>query len=74
MRGGAWNNDATNLRATNRNRNEPENRNNNIGFRCARDVEPPRTDGRGGNAGAGAATAASGVHLHFRIVRLTRGL
>jgi Sulfatase-modifying factor enzyme 1 len=35
LRGGSWNNNATNARASNRNRNEPENRNNNIGFRCA---------------------------------------
>ncbi|WP_363169174.1 SUMF1/EgtB/PvdO family nonheme iron enzyme [uncultured Lamprocystis sp.] len=34
LRGGAFNNEARNLRSTNRNRNEPENRNRNIGFRC----------------------------------------
>ena len=39
LRGGAWNNNEDNLRTANRNRNEPENRNNNIGFRLARDVE-----------------------------------
>src|SRR5947209_20146956 len=38
MGGGAWNNEARNLRAANRNRNDPGNRNDNIGFRCARDV------------------------------------
>ena len=36
IRGGSWNNDAGNCRSTYRNRNEPENRNNNLGFRCAR--------------------------------------
>lgn len=35
MRGGSWNNNPENVRVSNRNRNEPENRNNNIGFRCA---------------------------------------
>jgi len=36
-RGGSWNNDnPRNVRSSNRNRNEPTNRNNNIGFRCAR--------------------------------------
>jgi len=35
MRGGAWNNNPQNARVSNRNRNEPTNRNNNIGFRCA---------------------------------------
>ena len=36
LRGGSWNNNENNVRAANRNRNEPTNRNNNIGFRCAR--------------------------------------
>ena len=33
QRGGAWNNNPDNLRASLRNRNNPDNRNNNIGFR-----------------------------------------
>ncbi|MCY7278167.1 MAG: hypothetical protein LH702_31630 [Phormidesmis sp. CAN_BIN44] len=33
MRGGSWNNNPLNCRSANRNRNTPENRNNNIGFR-----------------------------------------
>ena len=33
MRGGAFNNNARNLRSANRNRNQPTNHNNNIGFR-----------------------------------------
>ncbi|MEA3465676.1 MAG: hypothetical protein U9R29_06680 [Thermodesulfobacteriota bacterium] len=32
-RGGSWNNNARNARAANRNRNRPDNRNNNLGFR-----------------------------------------
>jgi len=37
VRGGSWNNDnPKNLRASNRNRNNPTNRNNNNGFRCGR--------------------------------------
>lgn len=65
LRGGSWNNEATNLRAAERNRNEPENRNNNIGFRVARDVER----GRDGDlvAGAAAITVVAGVQFHFRI-------
>ena len=35
MRGGSWNNNPQNVRVSNRNRNEPTNQNNNIGFRCA---------------------------------------
>jgi hypothetical protein len=42
-RGGSWNNDnASNLRAANRNRNAPTNRNDNLGFRCARTARPDR--------------------------------
>ena len=33
IRGGSWNNNAQNCRAANRNNNNPDNRNNNIGFR-----------------------------------------
>ena len=32
-RGGSWNNEAANCRSANRNRNDPSNRNNNLGFR-----------------------------------------
>jgi len=35
MRGGSWNNNWNNLRTANRNNNNPDNHNNNIGFRCA---------------------------------------
>ncbi|MBM4377623.1 MAG: SUMF1/EgtB/PvdO family nonheme iron enzyme [Deltaproteobacteria bacterium] len=36
-RGGSWNNDdPSNVRSANRNRNEPTNQNDNLGFRCAR--------------------------------------
>ena len=35
LRGGSWNNNPRNLRSANRNRNAPENRNNNVGFRVA---------------------------------------
>jgi hypothetical protein len=33
LRGGAFNNDTNNVRCANRNRNNPDNRNRNIGFR-----------------------------------------
>ncbi|MCP4253060.1 MAG: SUMF1/EgtB/PvdO family nonheme iron enzyme [Candidatus Scalindua sp.] len=35
LRGGSWNNNSDNCRCANRNNNEPNNRNNNVGFRCA---------------------------------------
>ena len=46
VRGGSWNNNPQNLRVSNRNNNTPTNRNNNVGFRCAREggrvgVTPP---------------------------------
>ncbi|HIK97279.1 MAG TPA: hypothetical protein EYG10_04120 [Gammaproteobacteria bacterium] len=37
LRGGSWNNKPRRVRAANRNNNNPDNRNNNIGFRLARD-------------------------------------
>jgi formylglycine-generating enzyme required for sulfatase activity len=40
-RGGSWNNNqAADARGANRNRNAPDNRNNNLGFRCAKTVDP----------------------------------
>jgi formylglycine-generating enzyme required for sulfatase activity len=36
LRGGSFNNTTNNLRGAERNRNNPNNENNNIGFRCAR--------------------------------------
>jgi len=36
LRGGSWNNNQRNVRAAVRNRNNPANRNDNIGFRCVR--------------------------------------
>ena len=59
LRGGSFNNDTRNLRAANRNRNEPDNRNNNIGFRCVRDVERGRANASA--AGAAVVTAVAGV-------------
>ncbi|MEM7678312.1 MAG: SUMF1/EgtB/PvdO family nonheme iron enzyme [Myxococcota bacterium] len=35
LRGGSFNNNAARLRSANRNRNEPGNRNRNVGFRCS---------------------------------------
>ncbi|MCP5197406.1 MAG: SUMF1/EgtB/PvdO family nonheme iron enzyme [Gammaproteobacteria bacterium] len=39
LRGGSWNNHARNVRAAYRNHNRPDNRNDNLGFRCARTRE-----------------------------------
>ena len=39
VRGGSWNDNARNVRAAYRNHNDPTDRNDNIGFRCARTHE-----------------------------------
>ena len=51
VRGGSWNNNPDNLRSANRNRNNTDNRNNNLGFRVARTLA----------AGADAITVAPGA-------------
>jgi hypothetical protein len=40
LRGGSWNNKPNNVRAANRNNNNPDNRNNNIGFRISKTFPP----------------------------------
>jgi len=56
LRGGSWNNNQNNARCAYRNRNNPDNRNNNVGFRVAAshgipcpagNATGPRTRGRG---------------------------
>lgn len=58
VRGGSWNNNRNNVRCANRNRNTPDNRNNNVGFRCAntrrRSVKMPQRPATVAAAGAGA--------------------
>ena len=46
VRGGSWNNNARNVRAAYRNRNQADDRNDNLGFRCARARILPRGGGR----------------------------
>ncbi|MBN1481414.1 hypothetical protein EH223_03515 [candidate division KSB1 bacterium] len=44
VRGGSWNNNnPDNFRCANRNRNNPNNRNNNLGFRLARSAQSSST-------------------------------
>ncbi|MBO6130569.1 MAG: SUMF1/EgtB/PvdO family nonheme iron enzyme [Treponema sp.] len=40
-RGGSWNNDASNCSVAYRNNNNPNNRNNNLGFRVVRSAQHP---------------------------------
>jgi hypothetical protein len=41
IRGGSWNNNAQNCRSAIRNNNEPDNRNNNLGFRLSSSQQRP---------------------------------
>ncbi|MBM3496159.1 MAG: hypothetical protein FJX72_17840 [Armatimonadetes bacterium] len=69
LRGGSWNNDHTdNFRAANRNRNQPDNRNNNIGFRIVLPEDPPSHPvGRMPESGfATAVRRAHGVSMGLR--------
>ena len=43
-RGGDWNNDANNATVSNRNNDNPENANNNIGFRLSSSRQPPKKE------------------------------
>jgi hypothetical protein len=56
-RGGSWNNNRDNAACAYRNNNHPQNRNNNIGFRCAK--TSPASAGWFG--GSGRKTADSGM-------------
>jgi hypothetical protein len=57
-RGGSWNNNPEDVRASFRNRNEPANRNNNTGFRCVRDVRRRRWSPSRRSAGQGRRASA----------------
>lgn len=72
QRGGAFNNEARALRAAYRNRNQPDNRNDNIGFRCVRDVERGCVFSAVDRAGT--VTAFPGEPFHFRAARRTQRL
>ena len=63
VRGGSWNNNPDNLRSANRNRNNTDNRNNNLGFRVAARF----------HAGAGAITVAPGAHQASRAIHDEHG-
>jgi len=58
IRGGGWNNKPQNVRSANRNRNNADNRNNNLGFRVASTLSM---------TGAGAVTAAPGVYVSVQV-------
>ena len=56
LRGGSWNDDGRNCRSANRNANEPDERNDDIGFRLARalaECDAQQAQGRGQPRGGG---------------------
>jgi hypothetical protein len=57
FRGGSWNNKPRRLRSANRNNNNPDNRNNNLGFRLA---SPPALPGV--TASTDSVSVAAGDH------------
>lgn len=69
IRGGSWNSNARNVRAANRNANDPGNRNDNLGFRLAREQEragrpaPDPTCTAPGRLRAGETQAGTGVEV-----------
>lgn len=80
IRGGSWNSNARNVRAANRNWNEPGNRNDNLGFRLSRaqswagwpTPDPtavpslPRPRGLGESEGRRCASRAKSPNAHRR--------
>ncbi len=68
LRGGSWNTNPRTARVSNRNRNEPGNRNNNIGLRCVGDAgNACQTGKRREPAGT---TVPPGVPARFRALVL----
>lgn len=69
IRGGSWNSNARNVRAANRNANDPANRNDNLGFRVARAHEqvgrsaPDQTSAASGSSGVGETQMGPGVEV-----------
>jgi hypothetical protein len=69
IRGGSWNSNARNVHAANRNANAPDNRNDDLGFRLAREQEwagrpaPDPTCAASGLSGAGETQAGAGVEV-----------
>lgn len=63
-RGGSWNNQPDNVRSANRNRNDPTNRNNNLGFRLAQADRAECLFGSGVRVIKVARSARAVVHEH----------
>jgi len=87
LRGGSWNNNPDNARSANRNRNNADNRNNNVGFRllCSgtafliSSADGPRRPGFAGWGGVGKMVRVRPVRAGYRLpgaykTRAFRGL
>ena len=70
IRGGSWNNNSNNCRASYRNNNSPDNSNNNIGFRVA--STPPPELPRGISAGVARSPGAKPGWVARECERLVR--
>jgi hypothetical protein len=76
LRGGSWNNNQNNARCSYRNRNKPNNRNDNNGFRVVVSHIFPHSTGNAGRLwldGRGLKDGATGHLAEFRIVRCGPG-
>jgi hypothetical protein len=76
LRGGSWNNNPENAAPANRNRNHPDNRNNNIGFRLvcaltgpANSTGPPVDHGLLAQGAAGYGAGLPRLHLRVRQIQ-----
>ncbi|RLC74608.1 MAG: hypothetical protein DRJ03_27740 [Chloroflexi bacterium] len=73
LRGGSWNNNQKNVRAANRNNNAPDNRNDNIGFRCVSAASGEFLKGQVRHVhGRGASAEREKVQVCSRLGRLWR--
>jgi hypothetical protein len=61
LRGGSWNNNPDNARGSNRNTNDPDNRNNNFGFRVVSSAHIPASACFAGIADHGLRYAKAGL-------------
>ncbi|WP_273704365.1 SUMF1/EgtB/PvdO family nonheme iron enzyme [Candidatus Accumulibacter phosphatis] len=61
LRGGSWNNNAANARASQRNRNHPDNRNDNVGFRLVSSAHIAASARFAGTADHGLRYATAGL-------------
>lgn len=70
LRGGSWNNNTDNCRVANRNNNNPDNRNNNIGFRVSNAIMHIDKPELAGVISAGCARLIAQFYIRVRVHRI----